>query len=515
MGEEPRLAKNERNEPHISRTCSPFHTLSLYRASASQNTHTHIHTHTHVCGCTTAPSTSSCISSVAETLVRQTHSAAVAPQSILSFPQSVCFSSPSTSAHLRCCSRSQCATMLRLGAPQLRTLARASPHASASTLSPSQSSPRRAALSSAPSAPAPSAAKGYSPAATEQRWQAHWKEAALGTPRAKRAEAAAHKASEGPAAAFAMVMPPPNVTGRLHLGHALTLSVQDALARWMRLRGRDVLWLPGVDHAGIATQTVVERNLAAEGEAVPWLSTGWGSGKEEVVAAVWLPTGCGGWEGGGGGCSLAAHWLLGLGRRRRGLHFGCSLAEGGWKGGGGGCFLSIHWLGVWKGEVAAVWLPTGGGGLPRRFNLPKAHQASRRRQSTPPASSTRRHCFQSHRQVRRGTRWAARRSCAECGTGRTNAAGIFCSRHSGSAPQWTGPAPSLRSTTRYARIGNAPLARSLATRRPPYIDRPHVNSSRGRCRRPLCGCTTGAWCTATRAASTGPARCSLPLATSR
>lgn len=64
-----------------------------------------------------------------------------------------------------------------------------------------------------------------------------------------------------------MVLPPPNVTGRLHLGHALTVAVQDALARWMRLQGRRVLWLPGADHAGIATQTVVERALATQGES--------------------------------------------------------------------------------------------------------------------------------------------------------------------------------------------------------------------------------------------------------
>ena len=64
---------------------------------------------------------------------------------------------------------------------------------------------------------------------------------------------------------FCIVMPPPNVTGELHLGHALTASLQDALTRWHRMRGDPTLWLPGKDHAGIATQWVVERSLAEEG----------------------------------------------------------------------------------------------------------------------------------------------------------------------------------------------------------------------------------------------------------
>ena len=60
---------------------------------------------------------------------------------------------------------------------------------------------------------------------------------------------------------FAIVIPPPNVTGSLHMGHALNNTLQDILARFERMRGRDVLWQPGMDHAGIATQMVVERQL--------------------------------------------------------------------------------------------------------------------------------------------------------------------------------------------------------------------------------------------------------------
>src|ERR687896_1755748 len=60
---------------------------------------------------------------------------------------------------------------------------------------------------------------------------------------------------------FCIVIPPPNVTGSLHMGHALNNTLQDVLARYQRMRGADVLWQPGMDHAGIATQAVVERQL--------------------------------------------------------------------------------------------------------------------------------------------------------------------------------------------------------------------------------------------------------------
>ncbi|MEE3202953.1 MAG: class I tRNA ligase family protein, partial [Acidobacteriota bacterium] len=65
---------------------------------------------------------------------------------------------------------------------------------------------------------------------------------------------------------FSMVLPPPNVTGWLHIGHALNQTIPDVLARWKRMCGFDVLWLPGTDHAGIATQNVVEKQLAKEGK---------------------------------------------------------------------------------------------------------------------------------------------------------------------------------------------------------------------------------------------------------
>ncbi|MBI4234377.1 MAG: class I tRNA ligase family protein, partial [Chloroflexi bacterium] len=80
---------------------------------------------------------------------------------------------------------------------------------------------------------------------------------------------------------FAIIMPPPNVTGQLHLGHALTATIEDIMTRWQRMLGKAALWLPGADHAGIATQVVVERELAREGVTRHQL------GREEFVRRVW------------------------------------------------------------------------------------------------------------------------------------------------------------------------------------------------------------------------------------
>jgi valyl-tRNA synthetase len=80
---------------------------------------------------------------------------------------------------------------------------------------------------------------------------------------------------------YTIMIPPPNVTGSLHMGHALTFTVQDTLVRWQRMKGRDVLWQPGTDHAGIATQMVVERLLAEQGIDRREL------GREKFVDRVW------------------------------------------------------------------------------------------------------------------------------------------------------------------------------------------------------------------------------------
>src|SRR3954449_5502174 len=95
--------------------------------------------------------------------------------------------------------------------------------------------------------------KTFDPAAIEQRWYEHWESKGLFRP---------DRPNEEP---WTIVMPPPNVTGSLHIGHALNNTLQDVLTRFARMRGMAALWLPGTDHAGIATQMVVERQLAAEG----------------------------------------------------------------------------------------------------------------------------------------------------------------------------------------------------------------------------------------------------------
>jgi valyl-tRNA synthetase len=89
-------------------------------------------------------------------------------------------------------------------------------------------------------------------------------------------------AADPKAETFSIVIPPPNVTGSLHIGHALNNTLQDVLARFERMRGKAVLWLPGTDHAGIATQMVVERQLAAEGNA-----SRRDLGREAFVERVW------------------------------------------------------------------------------------------------------------------------------------------------------------------------------------------------------------------------------------
>lgn len=112
--------------------------------------------------------------------------------------------------------------------------------------------------------------KTYDPAETEQRLYEGWER--LGA-------FAAHPGSN--AAPYTIMIPPPNVTGSLHMGHALTFTIQDTLIRWRRMQGRDTLWQPGTDHAGIATQMVVERLLAGE------KTTRQDLGREAFLARVW------------------------------------------------------------------------------------------------------------------------------------------------------------------------------------------------------------------------------------
>ncbi|MBI4216735.1 MAG: valine--tRNA ligase [Chloroflexi bacterium] len=98
--------------------------------------------------------------------------------------------------------------------------------------------------------------KAYDPRPVEQKWYAHWEERGYFTPQV-----------EPGRQPFVIIMPPPNITGELHLGHAVTATLEDIMARWHRMRGEPALWLPGEDHAGIAAQNVVERLLATEGKS--------------------------------------------------------------------------------------------------------------------------------------------------------------------------------------------------------------------------------------------------------
>src|SRR4030042_3396172 len=94
----------------------------------------------------------------------------------------------------------------------------------------------------------------YNPGETEDKWYKSWEE--------NNFFAAKYNHEKKP---FSIVIPPPNVTGILHMGHALNNTIQDILIRYHRMKGEESLWMPGTDHAGIATQNVVENSIAKEG----------------------------------------------------------------------------------------------------------------------------------------------------------------------------------------------------------------------------------------------------------
>src|SRR5688500_15493487 len=100
----------------------------------------------------------------------------------------------------------------------------------------------------------------YDPAATDADLYAAWQQAGLFTAAGARS---ARAGGERPP--FTIVIPPPNVTAVLHMGHGLDNTLQDVLIRWRRMAGDEALWVPGTDHAGIATQNVVEKLIAKEG----------------------------------------------------------------------------------------------------------------------------------------------------------------------------------------------------------------------------------------------------------
>ncbi|MBI4196639.1 MAG: valine--tRNA ligase [Deltaproteobacteria bacterium] len=112
--------------------------------------------------------------------------------------------------------------------------------------------------------------KAYEPHEVERRWSEVWLK-----------EGYFHAEPKSSKPPFCMVIPPPNVTGSLHMGHALNNTLQDILARYKRMKGFNVLWMPGTDHAGIATQNVVERDIAKEGKKRQDL------GRERFIEKVW------------------------------------------------------------------------------------------------------------------------------------------------------------------------------------------------------------------------------------
>lgn len=114
--------------------------------------------------------------------------------------------------------------------------------------------------------------KTFDPASFEDAWQKRWDELGI------------FRCPEGPQPAddsYCILIPPPNVTGKLHIGHALQSTLQDLLVRWQRMLGNNALWLPGTDHAGIATQLMVERQVEAEGTTRVEL------GREAFLERVW------------------------------------------------------------------------------------------------------------------------------------------------------------------------------------------------------------------------------------
>src|SRR5437762_12139520 len=113
--------------------------------------------------------------------------------------------------------------------------------------------------------------KAYEPQSVDEKWYQLWldQKCFVADPKS-------------PKPAYSIVSPPPNVTGVLHMGHVLNNTIQDILARKARMDGKEVLWLPGTDHAGISTQVVVEKQLKKEGK-----KSRFDLGRDEFLRRVW------------------------------------------------------------------------------------------------------------------------------------------------------------------------------------------------------------------------------------
>ncbi|MCP9792260.1 valine--tRNA ligase [Vulcanococcus limneticus Candia 3F8] len=177
--------------------------------------------------------------------------------------------------------------------------------------------------------------KTYDPAGTESRWQQAWEQAG-----------AFHPDPNAPGEPFAVVIPPPNVTGSLHMGHAFNTALIDTIVRFQRLQGKNVLCLPGTDHASIAVQTILEKQLKAEGTSKETL------GREAFLERAWA------WKAESGGTIVGQLRRLGYSvdwrRERFTLDAGCSEAviE---------AFVRLHEQGlIYRGEYLVNWCPASG-----------------------------------------------------------------------------------------------------------------------------------------------------------
>ncbi len=180
--------------------------------------------------------------------------------------------------------------------------------------------------------PTPQLDKTYSPHDVEDRWYQRWIDAGL-----------FHADTTHPGQPYSIVIPPPNVTGSLHVGHALNNTLQDILIRWRRMQGRNTLWMPGMDHAGIATQNVVERHLQAEGTSREAL------GRDAFLQRVWQ------WKEKSGGTILSQLKRLGAScdweRERFTMDEGLSEAVR-------EVFVRLHADGLlYRGERLINWCP--------------------------------------------------------------------------------------------------------------------------------------------------------------
>ncbi len=207
----------------------------------------------------------------------------------------------------------------------------------ASLLSSTVPEPASSASTPAEAPPAPEAAlpKTYDPAGTEACWQAAWE-----------AAGAFHPDPNAPGEPFSVVIPPPNVTGSLHMGHAFNTALIDTIVRFQRLQGKNVLCLPGTDHASIAVQTILEKQLKAEGASKDDL------GRDAFFERAWA------WKAESGGTIVGQLRRLGYSvdwqRERFTLDPGLNKAVV-------EAFLRLHEQGlIYRGEYLVNWCPASG-----------------------------------------------------------------------------------------------------------------------------------------------------------